>query len=323
MNVDFKLRSSSYVRFSDDGSHVVSLGSRITLWSVSKGRRVASGPWFPDPSSADFSPDGALLAVKNTSGDVLVLSVPDLEVVSRLSAGLGEGTAVRFAENGRHVVDGSWGGVLMVRDAIDGSTVWAERDASVFRLTCTRDRSTWAYDRVRGRGQTLSRRWPFDTHDPEPVAFYGGPLAVAISDDGSRIAALSAGLELAERDPRDGGWGQPRQIYPAPFGPDQSLCWGPNGELVYTHRTIARVFDDSRAEPRGLRLPFQVFDVAVSPQAMVIAFGGHDQGLVIDWPLQLTDAIEEEPSQDLSQLMAKVFGTPGPTPGSRSSEPPT
>ena len=122
---------------------------QITLWNVSEGRRVASGPRFSHASSADFSPDGTLLAVKNTSGDVLVLSVPDLEEVSRLSgAGLGEGTPVRFAEDGKHIVDATWDGALMVRDALDGSLAWSETGESVFRLERSRDRAVWTYDRA-------------------------------------------------------------------------------------------------------------------------------------------------------------------------------
>ena len=76
--IDFKLRWSSTVRFCDDGAYLISLGQRITLWNVYAGRAARSAPRFSHPASADFSPDGKLLVVKNTSGDVLLLSVPDL-----------------------------------------------------------------------------------------------------------------------------------------------------------------------------------------------------------------------------------------------------
>jgi len=105
-----------------------------------------------------------LLAVKNTSGDVLVLSVPDLQEVARLSgAGLGEGTPVRFAADGKHIVDATWGGVLMVRDAVDGSLAWSEKGESVFRLERSRDRAVWTPSADTTKGLVLA--WP-----PAPTA---------------------------------------------------------------------------------------------------------------------------------------------------------
>ena len=204
--------------------------------------------------SADFSPDGQLLAVKNTSGDVLVMSVPDLEGVARLSgAGIGEGTPIRFTADGRHVVDASRGGTLMVRDPIDGSTAWSESGDYIFRLACTRDRATWVYD----RGQTLVRKWPFDANLPEPVSSLGAPHVVAISDDGQRVAAVRNEIQVAHRDRDSGEWSTPQLVRPVPFdGLHHGLCWAPDGELVYTHEHAVWVFDDLQAAPRTRRVPF-------------------------------------------------------------------
>lgn len=286
--IDFKLPSSSTVRFSDDGTYLICIGEQITLWNVSQGRRVASAPRFSHPSSADFSPDGTLLAVKNTSGDVLVLSVPDLEAVSRLSgARLGEGTPVRFAEDGEHIVDATWGGALMVRDALDGSLAWSETGGSVFRLERSRDRAVWTYDRDHGSGGLFVRKWPFDVHEPEPIGFWGAPFSVALSDDGTRVAGISDGLEVSERQ-GDGTWSSSVQVSPAPWdGSAHGLCWGPGDELIHVHHSTVRVFDDLRSAPRSIRLPFLALDVAVSPTGKATAFGGHDQGLVHGWPFAL------------------------------------
>jgi WD40 repeat protein len=287
-STDFKLGSSSTVRFSDDGAYLVSLGQRITLWSVWEGRAVTSGPRFAHASSADFSPDGNLLAVKNTSGDVLVLSVPGLEEVSRLSgAALGEGTPVRFAEDGKHIVDSTRGGVLMIRDALDGSLAWSEKGESVFRLERSRDRAVWTYD----RRQLYVRRWPFDVHKPDLIGFYGGPFSVALSDDGSRVAGISDGLVVSERQ-ADGTWSSPEQVFPAPWdGSAHGLGWGPGNELLHAHHSTVRVFDDLRSAPHLIRLSFLALDVAISPTAKATAFGGYEQGLVSDWPLAATQRI--------------------------------
>jgi hypothetical protein len=305
VTTEFKLRSSSRVRFSDDGAYLVSLGRRITLWDVAKGRRAASGPHFADPASADFSPDGRMVAVKNTSGDVLVMSVPALEEVARLSgAGIGEGTPIRFSPDGRHIVDACWGGALMVRDPTDGSMAWRETGHSIFRLACTHDRATWVYD----RGQTLVRGWPFDTNAPEAVSSLGAPPGpVAISDDGNRVVAVSGGLQVSERHADRGGWSEPRLVHPAPFdGLDHGLCWGPGGELVYTHQHAVWVFHDLHAAPRAMRVPFWAFDIAISPTGATVAIGGWDAGLVTDWPLELTDEADAATSPDDDDLVTKI-----------------
>ncbi|MDA0183214.1 WD40 repeat domain-containing protein [Solirubrobacter phytolaccae] len=290
------------MRFSDDGAYLITLGERIILWDVSERRRTASAR-FSHASSADFSPDGTLLAVKNTSGDVLVLSVPDLEEVTRLSgARLGEGTPVRFAADGTHIVDATWGGALMIRSALDGTLAWSEMGDRIFRLERSRDRAVWTYDRP----MPHVRRWPFDAHKPEPIGFYGGPFSVALSDDGTRIAGISAGLEVSERQ-ADGTWSSPEQVFPAPWdGSAHGLCWGPNDELIHAHHSTVRVFDDLHSAPRLMRLPFLARDVAISPTAKATAFGGPDQGLVLDWPLVLTSEIPDAPPNEHEDRITEI-----------------
>src|SRR4051812_10254574 len=276
------------------------------LWDVATGRRVASGPLFPHPSSADFSPDGTMLAVKDTSGQVLVMRVPDLEEVSRLSgAGIGEGTPIRFSWDSQHIIDANWGGTLMVRDPVDGSTLWREAGHSIFRLACTRDRTTWIYD----RGQTLARTWPFEANEPEAVSSMSAPMGpMAISDDGNRVVAVSGGLQVAERASRSDQWSEPRLVYAAPFdGLPHGLCWGPGGELIYTHERAVWVFDDLQAAPRAMPVPFWAFDIAISYTGAVAAIGGEDAGLVTDWPLALTNDVNDAPDRDLDDLLARVF----------------
>ena len=289
----FKLGPSSTLRFSDDGTYLVTLRERTArLWHVLDRRPIASGPRFSHASSADFSPDGTLLAVKNTTGDVLVLSVPDLDEVSRLSGReLGEGTPIRFADDGKYIVDGNWGGALMVRDPISGALAWSERGESVFRLERSADRAVWTYDRNR----LYVRRWPFDAHEPEPIGFWGPPFSVALSDDGTRVAGISAGLEVSEQH-ADGIWSASHQAFPARWdGAAHGLCWGPGDELIHAHHSTLRVFKDVRSSPHLMRLPFPTRDIAISPTAGKLAVGGTDEGLVLDWPLASTNDASDAP----------------------------
>jgi dipeptidyl aminopeptidase/acylaminoacyl peptidase len=86
---------------------LATLGKRITLWHVESSSRIALGPALEHASSVDFSPDGRLLAAKNTYGEVLVMGVPDLEERARFPGhAYGEGTDIRFSPDGRQLVTG-------------------------------------------------------------------------------------------------------------------------------------------------------------------------------------------------------------------------
>ena len=111
------------------------------------------------PSHADFSPAGDLLAVKDTSGEIVVLAADSLEVLAQHDGRpWGEGAEVIFSPCGAYLVDGSWNGDLVVREAISGHVVWHERGNGLGRVTCTPDRMTWVHD---GFGGITIRAWPF------------------------------------------------------------------------------------------------------------------------------------------------------------------
>src|SRR5215207_6835159 len=120
----FRIGQSSQTRFDDQAEHLVTLGKRITLWSVAQRARIAKGPPLQNASSIDFAPGGRDVVAKNTRGDLLFMEVPTLDEKAHFSGhGFGDGTDIRFAPHGRHLIDGSWSGQLTVRDAATGDVV--------------------------------------------------------------------------------------------------------------------------------------------------------------------------------------------------------
>lgn len=273
-------------RFNEDATFLATLGKRITLWDVVARRRVATGPPMANAASVDFSPDGQLLAAKNTSGDVIVMGVPDLEERARLAGrGFGEGTDIRFAPDSRHLVDGSWSGLLTVRDGETGAVTWQEPGSSIFRLASTLDRRTWAYDRwAREDGRLLVRSWPFDEQSPEPVPGLEGAMALAFSRDRRRLAVVERELFVFERVPADGPWRvAARRDSPPGEGP-AALSWSPDGALLaYSGAGRAIVFDNELRPQHEQALRY-ASDAHFASTGTLIAFGDWSSGIVTAWP---------------------------------------
>jgi hypothetical protein len=161
----FRIGSSFQARFDDQGSRLAAIGRgrRGALWDVARRAKIGFFPQLKHTSSISFSPDGSLLACKNTYGDILVVDVATLTEHTHVPGkAYGEGADVHFSPCGRYLLDGSWQGHLLVREVRSGAVVWEEfvEGTTVSELTCCRNRQVWAYTRtVGGRSRkSLSER---------------------------------------------------------------------------------------------------------------------------------------------------------------------
>ncbi len=113
---------------SKDRSLIASIGRNVVVGSLCT--REKFGAWHPfaHPSDIAFSDDASMLAVKSTSGELVVLD-PKTGVAlhAHKNQREGEGCGVGFSPCGRYLVDGSWKGFVRVRQAI-GNTVEFERE---------------------------------------------------------------------------------------------------------------------------------------------------------------------------------------------------
>jgi len=93
------------------------LGTRTKVWRTHP---------LSHPASVAFSPDGSYIAVKNTSGTILLLDVATgAPSCNFANADDGEGSGLEFSSDGLEIVDGSWSGWLRVRQADSGAIVFA------------------------------------------------------------------------------------------------------------------------------------------------------------------------------------------------------
>jgi hypothetical protein len=231
-----KLPGGYEVHFSDDGSLLLCLGGRLALYDILKLERLWSGRQVKYPSHASFSADGLTLAVKNTSGRIVVLDAKSGELIhDHKSQKEGEGCQIHFTPDADELIDGSWKDILTVRDAKRGTVRQIERfpGESTARISHDGTRRCWLIEHnpratpperagTTGRdGYVRFREWPFDLHDERvfrfPFYVLGATLApggkvfcfanllaptylyLASSSDGS-IVKQSESLEQRPRD---------------------------------------------------------------------------------------------------------------------------
>jgi WD40 repeat protein len=283
----FRIGASFKARFSPDGSLLATLGKRTTLWDVAGRRRIATGPPLTHASSVDFSADATLLAAKNTAGDILIMDLPDLTERARFSgAGFDEGCDVLFAPGGGQFIEATWSGLLSVRDIHTGAVAWQETGDAIYQLAATRDRRRFVYtrsDSVKVCQRVFLRSWPFDD-PPDPIGSFADVHALAISEDGDRVALAADTLLILERSP-DGEWNTAARGPQLPHGgTGQALAFSPDGQLLaHTHAPAATVLDAELTVCHQEAMPYPS-DAQFAPGGELVAFGDWSSGLVLAWP---------------------------------------
>src|SRR5262249_34949764 len=101
------------------------------------------------PSSATFSASGDALAVKATSGHIVVLN-PETGVIiaDHRNQEEGEGSNLTCTADGEYLVDGSWDGAFTVRHMLTGETLLRDefRGQMISRVTHDEHRQRWVVE---------------------------------------------------------------------------------------------------------------------------------------------------------------------------------
>lgn len=277
----FRVGPSFGVCFSPGGDWLATIGARIVVWDVDGRVRLRSAHPFSHPSSVDFSPDGQRIAIKNTSGEIVVLDGGTLEVLARHDGRpWGEGSDVMFSPCGEYLVDGSWKGSLLVRETLTGNVVWRQDGGMVSLLTCTPDRTVWVHD---GGGLTV-RPWPFSEDRRElEYGIGGGGDAIAIDPTATLLAKVGWDrLEVWDLAKSDGRAEVLTRARVEPVsGTGRALAWAPSSDLLGFARSGGTSF-----LTRDLEVVSQVpleyaCAVAFSPSGHLAALGAWSKGFVI------------------------------------------
>lgn len=237
------------LRFSDDGSLLLCIGRRISLFDLSRGERLWFGRQVRYPSHGSFSPDGARLAIKNTSGRIVVLKTCSGEIINDFrNQKDGEGCGVHFAPTGEELIDGSWRDRITVRDSQSGTARSREVFPGEMIVSISHDimRHHWLVGHCPRldpekpgipprKGYVRFRNWPFRPEEDRILRFPYFVQGAALSPGGDLfcfseispnpriyIASTGDGSITAESQPLAHAW------------PKKETCWSPDGAVIAT-----------------------------------------------------------------------------------------
>jgi len=141
-----KLPKSYEIAISPNEHFIAALGRNVACANLRTMKRV--GSWHPlsHPSHASFSQSSARLAVKNTSGQIVVISAVEGRVLSPPPPKMhDEGAPVHFSGCDEYLVDGTWSGKLCMRDSESLRTVseFSYPGEMIKEIMPSTDRLTW------------------------------------------------------------------------------------------------------------------------------------------------------------------------------------
>ena len=186
---------------STDGRMFACVGQRVNVFDVERGQKILSARPFSHASHAAFSPDNKKLAVKFTNGRIVILGIATGDVLRDYkNQKEGEGSEVFFSPDGQKVVDGSWTGLITIRELVKpGIAVKQFPGEMISRISHDSHKLSWVFEHRKKTqpGQKWAdydylalRNWPLFEQEPKIFSFDHYLESATISPDGSRICVI-------------------------------------------------------------------------------------------------------------------------------------
>lgn len=286
-----KLPQSYALEFSPPGNFIVALGTRVARWdSENRKVRYRCHP-LKHPSSCAVHPDETCIAIKNTSGRIVVIAADDGRVLRELcGTERGEGSDIAFSSCGNFLVDGSWNGDLLVRSVATGRVEFERKFAGDLISQILHQPSTdqWLTLHVPratrpdapGEPNYFCRwTWPFS--EPTGVLRLQEPdiQCAALSQDGSLICVVNTKAVAVFRLADGVLLGTAPHTY---GGTSFSVAWSPEGlEVGVVGKHVVTLYSaPDLSELNTIPLQY-ASDIRYSPDGLSIALGSWGSGLLI------------------------------------------
>lgn len=291
----WKIDTSNAVVFSRDGRLLATLGRDVSIWDLALKSKVVRSHPFSHPSDAAFSPVQRHLAVKSTSGQIVIIDAQSGQTaVDFKNTADGEGSNIRYSPCGEYIVDGTWSGRLIVRNARSGAHEFVQDFGGemIRSVHSPEDGKHWIIEH--GCKSTSDDRPPppdyFSVWDwplrpggyralPDRIAF---ARSSALSPDGALLAVVHGAPPdtLSVFRVNDGTCVEAVSIQSG--GTGNALGWSADGGLIgsvqdqtvvfYTWPGLGKMHDLALAYPCG---------VAFSSRGDVLALGSWQVGWVL------------------------------------------
>ena len=118
ISVPLKLKLTFHAVFTNCNKNILTLGKKTALWDIAQRKQLWSVCPLKNSSSISIDRLGKRVAVKNTQGQICVLDAKTGKIVfDHMNKSEGEGSNLLFTHDCKSIIDGSWEGVLTVRNA--------------------------------------------------------------------------------------------------------------------------------------------------------------------------------------------------------------
>ena len=146
-----KIKGCDVVTFSPDGRRLACFARYVFVWDLVKRIKTLKSHPLSCPASVCFSPSGHQLAVKSTSGQIVIIDPEDGIILCDFrNFQDGEGSNIRSSPCGDFLIDGSWNGRLSVRRVDSGKIEFVQEFPG--EMISPRPRAN--------KGATGSSAWP-------------------------------------------------------------------------------------------------------------------------------------------------------------------
>lgn len=288
-----KIGSSYSLKFSSDGNLLACIAQSVSLFDIRIRKRNFAIRPVSDPSHVIFSPDSRTLIVKNTSGCLVSLKVEGGSFIRTLDEGSCEGCSPQFSTCGRYIMDGSWNGNLIVRDATSGNVVWSRTfpGEMINAIHCLNKASKWVV--WHGIKATTDNEPP----PSEYISIWNHPLP-----QGNPVRIVRSGLSFISASVPSPDERTLAVIYGAPSetlavidlqkgetlrnvrrksgGCGPALSWSSDGVIASVDEDCVNLYQANSFEHLGnINLPY-ASDVDWSPDGQYLAVGSWKEGRI-------------------------------------------
>ena len=288
------LGKSHSIAFSAKGDLLAVLSKDLCVWSVPIGKRILRVHPLSHPCYASFSPNNGNLAVKNTSGKIVVISTESGKTIVDFKNDLdGEGSNLVYSSCGKYVVDGTWAGALYVRCATSGKTEFVHEfpGEMIYGLKRFMSNNCWCVMHVpksvrnhkplpsyfsiwewpfrKGKHQVMNKEVPFSRS-----------FAVSPTDDLVAVVHGSRSQSLSVFNLADGTCACTVRVHIG--GTGSAVAWSSDGRYIGSVQSDMVVIYEYPRLVEFQRTPLHyASDVAFAPKANLVAVGSWKAGCLL------------------------------------------